>query len=76
MERHAQQAWQWCGRSVKVLDGCGYNQHRWVFISSGSTVEYTVTVTDTRTGANKEYRNESGEAAPLVADTSAFPCGN
>jgi hypothetical protein len=23
MERHAQQAWQWCGRAVKVLDGSG-----------------------------------------------------
>lgn len=23
MERHAKKAWQWCGRSVKVLDGCG-----------------------------------------------------
>lgn len=23
IERHTQQAWQWCGRPVKVLDGCG-----------------------------------------------------
>ncbi len=23
MGRHAQAGWQWCGRSVKVLDGCG-----------------------------------------------------
>lgn len=23
MERHARKAWQWCGRSVKVVDGCG-----------------------------------------------------
>jgi hypothetical protein len=23
MERHARKSWLWCGRSVKVLDGCG-----------------------------------------------------
>lgn len=60
--------------TTKVLDGCSYNGHRWVFLSSGSTVEYTVTVTDTATGATKEYENASGQAAPLVADTSAFAC--
>jgi hypothetical protein len=60
--------------TVKVLDGCGYNQGWWVFLSSGSTVEYTVTVTDTKTGRTKEYTNDLGEAAPLVADTAAFSC--
>lgn len=23
IERHAQDAWRWCGRAVKVIDGCG-----------------------------------------------------
>jgi hypothetical protein len=23
IERHAQDAWRWCGRTVKVIDGCG-----------------------------------------------------
>jgi len=38
MEQHARQAWQWCGRSVKVLDGCGVsmpdtepNRARWPY---------------------------------------------
>lgn len=61
--------------TVKVLDACALaGGHWWVFLSSGSSVEYTVTVTDTRTGARREYSNDSGEQAPLVADTSAFPC--
>jgi hypothetical protein len=31
-------------------------------------------VTDTKTGRTKEYTNDLGEAAPLVADTAAFSC--
>jgi hypothetical protein len=60
--------------TVKVLEGCPVNGHWWVFISSGSTVEYTVTVTDTATGESRQYTNDSGEAAPLVTDTQAFDC--
>lgn len=60
--------------TVKVLNGCGLGNHWWVFLSSGSTVEYTVTVTDTLTGRTKTYTNDRGEAAPLVADTAAFSC--
>ena len=60
--------------TVKVLNGCGLGGHWWVFLSSGSTVEYTVTVTDTLTDRKKTYTNQSGEAAPLRADTSAFSC--
>ena len=60
--------------TVKVLNGCGLGGHWWVFLSSGSTVEYTVTVTDTLTHRTKTYTNDSGEAAPLLADTAAFSC--
>jgi len=60
--------------TAKVLDGCSYNGGWWVFLSSGSTVEYKVTVTDTKTGAKKEYANALGVSAPLVADTAAFSC--
>jgi hypothetical protein len=60
--------------TAKVLDGCSYNGSWWVFLSSGSTVEYKVIVTDTKTGKKKEYLNALGVSAPLVADTSAFAC--
>ena len=60
--------------TVKVLNGCALGGHWWVFLSSGSTVEYGVIVTDTLTHRTKTYGNVSEEAAPLVADTAAFPC--
>lgn len=63
--------------TAKILNGCGTGAnggHWWVFLSSGSTVEYTVTVTDTAMNRTKTYTNDSGEAAPLIADTSAFSC--
>jgi len=38
IERHSKEAWRWCGRSVKVLDGCGvsmpdtdHNRARWPY---------------------------------------------
>ncbi len=58
--------------TAKVLDGCGVNGHWWVFLSSASTVEYTVTVTDTTSGHVQTYRNELGETPTLSADTAAF----
>ncbi|HEX5720099.1 MAG TPA: hypothetical protein VF179_28340 [Thermoanaerobaculia bacterium] len=60
--------------TVKVLNGCALGDNFWVFLSSGSTVEHTVTVTDTRFGRKKTYTNDRGEAAPLIADTAAFSC--
>lgn len=59
---------------AKVLDGCGLNDHYWVFLAASTSVEYTVTVTDTRTGFERSYRNDLGVAAPAVTDTTAFPC--
>lgn len=60
--------------TVKVLEGCGRNGFWWVFLSSGSTVRYTVTVTDTSTAQSVSYTNQLGEQAALRADTTAFPC--
>ena len=56
---------------IKVLDGRGINGHIWVFYGALSNVQYTITVTDTQTGAIKNYTNPSGTLAS-VADTSAF----
>lgn len=60
--------------TLKVLDGCPVNGHWWVFLSSGSTVEFGLSVTDTSTGAEWTYQNALGETAPLIADIEAFPC--
>jgi len=56
---------------VKVLDGREDNGHFWVFFGALSNLEYTVTVTDTLTGAVRAYHNAPGELAS-VADTTAF----
>ena len=56
---------------LKVLDGRPLNDKFWVFYGALSSVEYTLTVTDTVTGAVKTYMNPSGRLASM-ADTGAF----
>ena len=55
---------------IKVLTG--NNDHYWVFYGALSGVQYTITVTDTQTGAVKTYTNPYGTLAS-VADIEAFP---
>ncbi len=57
---------------IKVLDGCGINDHFWVFFAATTDVGFTVTVTDTQEGEVKVYTNPPGQAADAVTDTSAF----
>jgi hypothetical protein len=59
---------------VKLIDACALNGHHWVFLSPASTVEYTITVRDARTGAQRTYGNGLGQVPALTADTRAFPC--
>jgi photosystem II stability/assembly factor-like uncharacterized protein len=56
---------------VKVLDGRDVNGRFWVFYGSLTDVQFTLTVTDTQTGAVKTYFNPQGTLAS-VADTNAF----
>ncbi|HTQ79908.1 MAG TPA: ELWxxDGT repeat protein, partial [Thermoanaerobaculia bacterium] len=56
---------------AKVLDGRGLNGKFWLFYGALSNVEYTLTVTDTQTGAVKTYRNPLGQFGS-VGDTGAF----
>ncbi len=59
---------------VKVLDGCDVAGSRnfWVFAAGTTDVELTLTVTDTETGATKQYFNPLGQAFADVGDTTAF----
>ncbi|MEA2559294.1 MAG: hypothetical protein QOH06_798 [Acidobacteriota bacterium] len=56
---------------AKVLDGRGSNGKFWVFVASLTSVEFTLTVTDTETGKQKVYHNPLGHMASF-ADTDAF----
>jgi hypothetical protein len=57
--------------AIKVLDGRPVNGHFWVFYGALSNVEYTITVTDTQTGAVRTYRNPAHQFASR-GDTAAF----
>jgi hypothetical protein len=56
---------------VKVVDGRALNGKFWVFYGSLTTVQFTLTVTDTVTGAQKTYSNAQGQNS-RGADTAAF----
>jgi ELWxxDGT repeat protein len=55
----------------KVIDGRTLDDHFWFFYGALSNVEYSLTVTDTATGAARRYLNPSGQLAS-VGDTTAF----
>jgi len=55
---------------IKILDGRSVNGKFWVFYGALSDVEYTITVTDSQTGAVKPYYNpphKLGSVADIVA---------
>jgi PAP2 superfamily len=58
--------------TVKVLNGCDFNDRFWVFASGMTDVEVILTVTDTQTGRTRSYFNPKGKAFAPVQDTSAF----
>jgi hypothetical protein len=59
---------------VKVLDGGAVNGYFWVYYGALSDVGYTITVTDTATGAQKTYSNPLHHLAS-GADVTAFTAG-
>lgn len=64
---------------LKVLDGCGVNQHHWVFAAAATDVGYTITVRDTTLSSDegvtsmKVYPKAPGAPAPALTDVGAFP---
>ena len=56
---------------VKVLDGGPVNGKVWFFYGALSDVDYTITVTDTATGARRSYHNPRGRICG-GADVAAF----
>lgn len=58
--------------TVKVLNGCSYNHHYWVFAAGLTDVEVTLYVRDTVTGELKTYNNPQGRTFLPITDTTAF----
>ena len=58
--------------TVKVLDACGVNNRKWVFLSGLTNVRVDLTVTDTKTGTVKTYSNPQGRVFRTILDTNAF----
>lgn len=57
---------------AKVLDGCGLNEHHWVFAGGLTDVNVVMTVTDTTTGSTQTYTNPPRTKFQPIQDTSAF----
>ena len=58
---------------VKVLDGCSYNGHRWVFVAPVTDLAFNLHVTS-HNGRRWTHRNRLGMTAAARGDTSAFDC--
>ncbi|MDY7092173.1 MAG: hypothetical protein SX243_04290 [Acidobacteriota bacterium] len=57
---------------VKVLRGCGVNNHYWVFAGGLTNVEVDLTITDTQTGDTQTYSNPLRTPFQPIQDTEAF----
>lgn len=58
--------------TVKVLDGCTAFDRYWVFAAGLTNVEVTVRVTDTASGAVRNYFSPAGQRFEPIQDTQAF----
>ena len=59
--------------TLSVQNGCASDfPAYWLIAASDTTVEYTLTVTDTSNGMTKTYQNELGQPSPAIVDTAAF----
>lgn len=57
---------------VKVINGCGLNNHYWVFAGGLTNVKVQLTVTDTKTNKSMTYTNPQSTEFQPIQDTSAF----
>jgi len=59
---------------IKMLNACTFNNKFWIYIGGLTDQGWSVTITDTRTGAARTYTNAIGHLSSPVGDTSALPC--
>ena len=58
---------------IKVLDGCGVNGHRWVFVAPVTDLAFNLVV-ESPSGERWTHSNRLGRTADAASDVSAFPC--
>ncbi len=58
---------------IKVLDGCGVNGHRWVFVAPVTTLAFNLRV-ESPGGRIWTHSNRLGQTAVAKRDLSAFSC--
>ncbi len=58
---------------IKVLDGCGVNGHRWVFVAPVTTLAFNLRV-ESPGGRIWTHSNRLGQTAAAKRDLSAFSC--
>jgi hypothetical protein len=57
---------------IKVLDACSFADRFWVFAGGLTNVEVNMTVTDSQTGAVRNYTNPQRTPFQPIQDTDAF----
>ncbi|HKO55658.1 MAG TPA: matrixin family metalloprotease [Thermoanaerobaculia bacterium] len=57
---------------VKVLDACGFANHYWVYGAAATDLQFTLTVTDSKSGKVKTYTHAAGTPATAITDQSTF----
>ncbi len=57
---------------VKVLDGCDFNGHYWVFASGATDLAWDLVIEDTESGEIWSASNPLGQRSPAITDTEAF----
>ena len=60
---------------IKVLDGCGVNGHRWVFVAPVTDLAFNLVV-ESPGGERWTHSNRLGRTADAASDVSAFPCAS
>ena len=58
---------------IKVLDGCGVNGHRWVFVAPVTDLAFNLVV-ESPDGQRWTHGNRLGRTADAASDVTAFPC--
>lgn len=57
---------------VKILNACPIGSTYWVFSAATTDVQYTLTITDSKSGQVKTYTHALGTPAPAITDTNPF----